>query len=43
MKLLLIIAAVAVLAIAVLSLMRGGTRVTRIERDVERDGDDAER
>ena len=40
MKLFLFIAVVAILAIVVISMQRGGTRITRIDRTRDRDGDD---
>ena len=39
MKLFLVIAIVAIVAIVIISLTRGGTRVTHIERRRERDED----
>lgn len=41
MKLFLVIAIVAVLAIVILSMKRGGTRITRIDRERKRDDEDA--
>lgn len=43
MKLFLLIAIVAVLAIVVLSMKRGGTRIIRIDRHSEREDEDSER
>ncbi len=43
MKLFLVIAIVAIIAIVIISMQRGGTRITRIERrrDADEEDDDA--
>jgi hypothetical protein len=41
MKLFLLVAIIAIIAIVIISMQRGGTRITRIDRDRQSEDDDA--